>query len=134
MIQLSAWLIFRRDHLLNVIILGVYAKRWPKCVRISGQKMMQNKIWSMIFFLTLAGRRPFHRKSFKWKKCGGTGLLSKKTEALCADLKERAEAASNSYSAEVDFSQCIYSALVAKNHYRIRLRCLGYEFFFTDIF
>ena len=26
---------FEQDHLLNLIILGVYAKRWPKSVRIS---------------------------------------------------------------------------------------------------
>ena len=50
------------------------------------------------------------------KKYGGMGLLSRKTEALCADLKKRAEAATSSYSAEVNFPQCIYLALVAKNH------------------
>ena len=44
------------------------------------------------------------------------GLLSRKTEALCADLKKRAEAATSSYSAEVNFPHCIYLALVAKNH------------------
>ena len=27
------------DHLLNLFILGVYAKRWPKCARISKQKL-----------------------------------------------------------------------------------------------
>ena len=31
---------FEQDHLLNLIILGVYEKRWPKCARISLQKMM----------------------------------------------------------------------------------------------
>ena len=50
------------------------------------------------------------------KKNGGMGLLSRKTEALCADLKKRAEAATSSYSAEVNFPHCIYLALVAKNH------------------
>ena len=25
---------------------------------------------------------PFHRKDFKWKKSGGTGLVSEKVEAL----------------------------------------------------
>ena len=34
---------------------------------------------------------------------GGTGLLSEKTEALHAELNERVEAATSSYSAEVDF-------------------------------
>ena len=31
---------FEQDHLLNLIILGVYAKSWPKCARISIQKLM----------------------------------------------------------------------------------------------
>ena len=33
-----------------------------------------------------------------------------------AELNERAEAATSSYSAEVDFLQHIYSVLVANNH------------------
>ena len=32
--------IFEQDPLLNVISLGVYTKRWPKCARISKQKLM----------------------------------------------------------------------------------------------
>ena len=31
---------FEQDRQLNLIILGVYAKRWPKCARTSGQKLM----------------------------------------------------------------------------------------------
>ena len=31
---------FEQDHLLNLFILGVYAKRWPKYARISIQKLM----------------------------------------------------------------------------------------------
>ena len=62
----------------------------------------------------------------------GTGLLSEKTEALHAKLNERAEAATSSYSAAVDFLQYIYSVLVAKN--MIRSRCLVQEFSFTYIF
>ena len=31
---------FEQDHLLNLFISGVYAKRWPKCARISIQKLM----------------------------------------------------------------------------------------------
>ena len=77
---------------------------------------MQLKIWSMIFFLTLAVRRPFHRKDYKWKKYGVTDLLSEKMEALHAELNKRGEAATGSYSTEVDFLQYIYSVLVAKNH------------------
>ena len=33
-----------------------------------------------------------------------------------------------------EFLWYIYSVLVAKNHQKIRSRCLVYEFFFTDIF
>ena len=47
---------------------------------------------------------------------GGTGLLSEKTKALNAELNQRAEVATSSYSAEVDFLQYIYLLLVAKNH------------------
>ena len=68
------------------------------------------------FFLTLAVRRPFHRNHFKLKEYGSTGLLSGKTEALHVELSKGAEAATSSYSAEVDFLQYIYSVLVAKNH------------------
>ena len=68
------------------------------------------------FFLTLPVRRPFHRKEFKWRGYGSMGLLSEETEALHAELNERAEAATSSYSAAVDFLQYIYSVLVAKYH------------------
>ena len=44
------------------------------------------------------------------------GLLSEETEALHTELTKRAEAASSSYSAAVDFLQYIYLVLVAKNH------------------
>ena len=64
---------------------------------------MQHKIWSMIFFLTLAVRRIFHRKDFKWKKYGSTGLRSEKKEALHAEIIKRMEEATGCYSAEVDF-------------------------------
>ena len=50
------------------------------------------------------------------KKHGGTGLLSEKTEVSHAELNERAEAVTSSYSAEVDFLQYIYSVLATKNH------------------
>ena len=65
---------FEQNHLLNSFILRAYVKRWPKCARISIQKLMQPKIWSMIFFLTLTVRGPFHRKDFKWKKIWGYGV------------------------------------------------------------
>ena len=34
------------------------------------------------FFLTLTVRGPYHRKDFKRKKYGGTGLISEKTESF----------------------------------------------------
>ena len=37
-------------------------------------------------------------------------------EALHAKLNKRAEEATSSYSAAIDFLQYIYSVLVAKNH------------------
>ena len=40
------------------------------------------------FFLTLTARGSFHRKDFKQKNIGGTGLVSEKTEALYAELNE----------------------------------------------
>ena len=55
-------------------------------------------------------------------------------EPLYAELNERVEAATSSYSATGEFLQYIYSVLVAKNHQKIRSRCLVHEFFFTDIF
>ena len=64
----------------------------------------------------------------------GTGLISEKTEALHTKLNERAEAATNIYSATGGFLQYIYPLLVAKNHQKIKLRCLVDEFSFADIF
>ena len=74
------------------------------------------------------------RKIFSEKKNGSAGLISEKTEALYAELNEKAEAVTSSYSATGDFLQYIYSVLVAKNHQEIRFRCLIHEFFFTDVF
>ena len=42
--------------------------------------------------------------------------LSEETEALLAELNERAEAATNIYSAAAYFLQYIYSMLVVKYH------------------
>ena len=86
------------------------------------------------FFLTLTVRGPFHRKDFKWKKYGSTGLISEKQEVLYAELNERAEAAPGSYSVTGDFLQYIYYVPVTRNHRNIRSRCLVHEFSFTNIF
>ena len=43
------------------------------------------------------------------KKCRGTVLVSEKTEVLYAELNERAEAPTSSYSVTGDFLQYIYS-------------------------
>ena len=98
---------FEQDHLLNLIILGVYANGWPKCARISKQKLMYPKIWSIFFFLTFTVGRPFHWRDFRRKNFGVKGLLFEEKEALHAELNERAEAATSSYSAAVDFIQHI---------------------------
>ena len=66
-------------------------------------------------------------------KYGGTGLIPEKTEALYIELYERAGAATSTYSTASNFSQYIYSLLVAKNQKKIRSRCLVHEFSFTDI-
>ena len=62
--------------------------------------------------------------SEKEKKNGGTGIVSEKTEALYAELNERVEAATSNYSATGEFLQYIYFVPVAKNHQKIRSRCL----------
>ena len=72
------------------------------------------------FFLTLVVRGPFHRKDFEWKKYGSTGLISEKAEVLYADLNERAEAVTSSYSVTGDSLRYIYSLPVTKNHRNIR--------------
>ena len=46
-------------------------------------------------------------------------------EALYAELNERAEAATSSYSATDNFLQYIYSVLLAKNHQKIQSRCFS---------
>ena len=67
------------------------------------------------FFPTSTVRGLFHRKDFRRGKHVGTGLISEKAEAMHVELKERVEAATSSYSAEVDFLQYIYQVLVDKN-------------------
>ena len=62
-------------------------------------------------------------RSLSEKKCRDTGLVSEKTEALYAELNERVEAATSSYSATGEFLQYIYSVLVAKNHQKTRSKC-----------
>ena len=63
----------------------------------------------MIFFITL---------TVSESKYWGTGLIFGKTEAFYAELNERAETVTNSYSATGDL-QYIYSVLVTKNHQKI---------------
>ena len=67
-----------------------YYKNWTKeavFVYILGfifYGVFRAKIWSMIFFLSLPARGPFHRKGFKWKKIWGTSLISEKVEDMYA--------------------------------------------------
>ena len=46
-------------------------------------------------------------------------MISEKMNVLYTELNKRAEAATSSYSAAADFSQCIYSVLETKNHQKI---------------
>ena len=48
------------------------------------------------------------------------GLISEKTEVSYAELNERAEAATSSYSVTGDFLQYIFFVPVTKNHRNIR--------------
>ena len=89
---------FEQGHILNSFILGVYAQRWLNV------HVFQNRNWE-----------PLHRNELKWKKYGGAGLVSEETDALYAELNERVEAATSSYSATGEFLQYIYTVPVAKN-------------------
>ena len=64
----------------------------------------------------MAVRRPSTGRILNEKNMGLRGYFLKKTEALHAELNKRAEAATSSYFAEVEFLQYIYSVLLAKNH------------------
>ena len=68
------------------------------------------------------------------KKHVGRELISEKTEALYAELKERAEKTTRSYSVTGSFLQYIFSLPVTRNHQNIRSRGLIQEFSFTEIF
>ena len=50
------------------------------------------------------------------KKYEGTGLISEKTKVLYAELNERAEAATGSYSVTGDSLQYIYSFMKFLSH------------------
>ena len=84
------------------------------------------------FFSNFDCQRTFPLEYFKWKRYGGTGLLSKKTEVLYAELNKTAEAAL--ILQQAIFTPYIYFVIMAKNHQKIRSRCLDHEFSFKDIF
>ena len=65
---------------------------------------------------------------------GVRGLISEKTDILYAELNERAEAATGSYSVTGDSLQYIYFVPVTKNRRNIQSRCLVQEFSLRDIF
>ena len=75
------------------------------------------------FFVNLTVRGTFRRKDFKWEKSQGYGLISEKKEVLYAELNERAEAGTGSYSETGDSLQYIFFVLVTKNHRNIQSRC-----------
>ena len=66
-------LFFEQDHLLNLFISGVYAKRWPKCARISIPKtdVVQNLIDDFLTVKGLSIERILSEKDFR-----ATGLIS----------------------------------------------------------
>ena len=74
------------------------------------------------------------RRILSEKKYGGTRLISVKTEVLYAELNERVEAATGSYSVIGIYLQYIYSVPVTENHPNIQRRCLAHEFLFKDFF
>ena len=88
----------------------------------------------IFFFLTLTVRGPFYRKDSKRKKLRVTGLIFEQIEVLYAELNERVEAVTSSYSVTCDSLQYIYSVSVTKNHQNIQSRCLVHKSSFTDIF
>ena len=61
------------------------------------------------------------------KKYGSTVLISEKMEAFYAELNERAEAATSSYSVTGDFLECVYSVPVTMNRQDNRSRCLVHD-------
>ena len=59
-------------------------------------------------------------EGFYVKKSRGTGLISEKTEVLYAELNERAEAVTGSYSVTGDSLQYIYFVPVTNNRQSIQ--------------
>ena len=64
--------LFEQHHLSNLFILVVYAKTWPKCARISKQKLRTIQVK-------------------KWKKYRGTGLVSKKRKLCMQNLTKQSK-------------------------------------------
>ena len=59
---------------------------------------------------------PFHRKGFKWKKYGVTGLVSEKNKLCMQNLTKECKQPPVVTLQMGKFLQYIYSVLVAKNH------------------
>ena len=86
------------------------------CTYFKAEADVAQNLIDNIFFQLWLSEDPSIRRILSEKKIGGVGLLSEKMEVVLVECNERAKAASSSYSAPVDFLQCIYSVLVAKNH------------------
>ena len=86
----------------------------------------------MIFCLILTVRGPF-----KWKKIWGYGINSQKTEALYAELNERAEAAISSYSVTDIFYNifilCLWLRIIRTANQGVSFMNFPSEIFFNDI-
>ena len=97
-----------QDHLLNFILFGVYAKSWPKVHVFHYKNWFSAK--SDLFFSNFDLPEDISiGRILSEKKYRSTVLVSEKTEVLYAELIERAEAATSSYSVTGNFLQYIYS-------------------------
>ena len=104
------------------------------CTYFNAKTNVVQNLIDNFFSLTLTVRELSIGMILSEKKYGGTALISDKTEVLNAELNERLEAATGSYSVTRDLLQYIYSVPVTKNHRNIRSKCLVHEFSFKDIF
>ena len=68
------------------------------------------------------------------EKTGGMELMSEKTEPLWAELNERAEAATSSYSTTCNVLSCTYSVSLAKKSSEVTIKVFSSLIFFNRYF
>ena len=106
---------FKPDHLLNVIVLGVYANRLPKCYVFQNKNWCSAKFGQWFFWLSLSEDLSIG-KILSEKNIWDYGVNFWKNGSFVCKLNEIAEAVPSIDSAADDFLQFIYSVLVAKNY------------------